>query len=162
MHWELGGYRPCDIRLAAAWDIDRRKVGRDIAEAIFARPNCTQTFCGDVRPSGVKVEMGRLLDGCADHMADHPDERTFLPADAAEPDRRSEEHTSELQSLMRTSYAVFCLKKKKTTNKHKSTNLMQAGYIHKSNISTTIVQEAKMESRTYSAIHNTRQEIITS
>src|SRR3546814_13871025 len=39
MHWELGGYRPCDIRLAAAWDIDRRKVGRDIAEAIFARPN---------------------------------------------------------------------------------------------------------------------------
>ncbi|AJR25954.1 MULTISPECIES: inositol-3-phosphate synthase [Sphingobium] len=87
MHWELGGYRPCDIRLAAAWDIDRRKVGRDIAEAIFARPNCTQTFCGDVRPSGVKVEMGRLLDGCADHMADHPDERTFLPADAAEPDR---------------------------------------------------------------------------
>src|SRR3546814_12205065 len=31
--------------------------------------------------------MGRLLDGCADHMADHPDERTFLPADAAEPDR---------------------------------------------------------------------------
>src|SRR3546814_2356515 len=32
---------------------------------------------------------------------------------------RSEEHTSELQSLMRISYAVFCLKKKKTTNKHK-------------------------------------------
>src|SRR3546814_9206493 len=89
MHWELGGYRPCDIRLAAAWDIDRRKVGRDIAEAIFARPNCTQTFCGDVRPSGVKVEMGRLLDG------------------------RSEEPTSELQSLMRISFSVFCLKKKK-------------------------------------------------
>src|SRR3546814_5833344 len=36
---------------------------------------------------------------------------------AAEADRRSEEHTSELQSLMRTSYAVFCLKKTKTTNK---------------------------------------------
>src|SRR3546814_9173861 len=36
--------------------------------------------------------------------------------------RRSEEHTSELQSLMRISYAVFCLKKKKTTNAHKLQN----------------------------------------
>src|SRR3546814_4556307 len=36
------------------------------------------------------------------------------------PNRRSEEHTSELQSLMRTSYAVFCLKKKTTTYKHKN------------------------------------------
>src|SRR3546814_5985039 len=38
---------------------------------------------------------------------------------AARPKRRSEEHTSELQSLMRISYAVFCLKKKKNTVKHK-------------------------------------------
>lgn len=49
MHWDLGGYRPCDIKLTAAWDIDRRKVGRDIAEAIFAKPNCTQIFCRDVK-----------------------------------------------------------------------------------------------------------------
>src|SRR3546814_4398617 len=35
------------------------------------------------------------------------------------PESRSEEHTSELQSLMRISYAVFCLKKKKKCNKHK-------------------------------------------
>src|SRR3546814_5889124 len=35
---------------------------------------------------------------------------------------RSEEHTSELQSLMRISYAVFCFKKNKTTNKHRSTD----------------------------------------
>src|SRR3546814_6412928 len=41
--------------------------------------------------------------------------------------RRSEEHTSELQSLMRISYAVFCLKKKKTTLKHKTRNM----YKHK-------------------------------
>src|SRR3546814_3104487 len=44
---------------------------------------------------------------------------------AAKPDRRSEEHTSELQSLMRISYAVFCLKKKKTlkhNNNNKKTN----------------------------------------
>src|SRR3546814_7630767 len=38
---------------------------------------------------------------------------------------RSEEHTSELQSLMRISYAVFCLKKKKNNNKHYTNNIIQ-------------------------------------
>src|SRR3546814_8231776 len=46
---------------------------------------------------------------------------------------RSEEHTSELQSLMRISYAVFCLKKKKIHFPHTSIN----GYIRKMNILTT-------------------------
>jgi myo-inositol-1-phosphate synthase len=87
MHWEIGGYRPCDIRVVAAWDIDRRKVGKDVAEAVFAKPNCTQVFCADVAATGTVVEMGRMLDGCADHMAEHPDDRTFLPADAPEPDK---------------------------------------------------------------------------
>lgn len=84
MHWDIGGYRPCDIHVAAAWDIDRRKVGKDVAQAIFAKPNCTQVFCQEVKSSGTIVEMGRMLDGFAEHMADHIDERTFLPADALE------------------------------------------------------------------------------
>ena len=88
MHWDLGGYRPCDIQVAAAWDIDRRKVGRDVADAIFVKPNCTQNFSPDVKSSGAVVEMGRILDGYADHMADYPDDRTFLPADAPEPSRQ--------------------------------------------------------------------------
>ncbi len=86
-HWDLGGYRPKHIRLVAAWDVDRRKVGRDIAEAIFAKPNCTAVFCDHVPPSGATVRMGRVLDGIADHMADAPADRTFLLADEAEPDR---------------------------------------------------------------------------
>ena len=69
MHWDLGGYRPKDIRFVAAWDIDSRKVGKDIAEAIFAKPNCTAIFCDHVPQSGVKVQMGRVLDGYSDHMA---------------------------------------------------------------------------------------------
>ena len=69
MHRELGGYRPSDIRVVAAWDVDRRKVGKDVAEAIFAKPNCTEVFCADVPPSGATVRMGRKLDGVADHMA---------------------------------------------------------------------------------------------
>jgi myo-inositol-1-phosphate synthase len=87
MHWDLGGYRPKDIRFVAAWDIDRRKVGEDVGEAIFAKPNCTALFCDHVPASGVKVRMGRLLDGYSEHMADANDDRTFLVADAPEPDK---------------------------------------------------------------------------
>jgi myo-inositol-1-phosphate synthase len=65
MHWDLGGYRPRDIRVVAAWDVDERKVGRDVADAIFARPNCTQVFCDHVKPAGEKVRMGRILDWIA-------------------------------------------------------------------------------------------------
>ena len=87
MHWDLGGYRPKDIRIVAAWDIDRRKVGKDVAGAIFEKPNCTAIFCDHVPPSKVEVEMGRILDGFSEHMADWPDERTFLPADLPQPEK---------------------------------------------------------------------------
>jgi myo-inositol-1-phosphate synthase len=87
MHAELGGYRPSDIRVVAAWDIDRRKVGRDISEAIFAEPNCTTRFCPEVTAIGAQVRMGRVLDGVAEHMADYPDARTFLRAEQAEASR---------------------------------------------------------------------------
>jgi myo-inositol-1-phosphate synthase len=85
MHWDLGGYRPSDIHVVAAWDVDRRKVGKDVAEAIFAKPNCTTIFCASVEPTGTTVQMGKILDGVAEHMADYADDRTFLLADAPEP-----------------------------------------------------------------------------
>ena len=87
MHWDLGGYRPKDIHVVAAWDIDRRKIGRDVADAILAKPNCTTIFCDHVPPSGTIVEMGRVLDGYSDHMAEWPDDRTFLVADAPQPEK---------------------------------------------------------------------------
>src|SRR5699024_9696726 len=52
MHAELGGYRADDIRIVAAYDIDRRKVVSDVAQAIFAAPNCTASFAPDVPPTG--------------------------------------------------------------------------------------------------------------
>jgi myo-inositol-1-phosphate synthase len=85
MHWDLAGYRPSDIQVVAAWDVDRRKVGKDVAEAIFAKPNCTAIFCESIEPTGAKVRMGKILDGVADHMADYNDDRTFLLADEDEP-----------------------------------------------------------------------------
>ena len=87
MHWDLGGYEPSDIRIVAAWDVDARKVGRDVAEAIFAKPNCTAIFCAEVPASGVKVAMGNVLDGVAEHMKDYADDRTFVVADLPQPSK---------------------------------------------------------------------------
>ncbi|MDB5693010.1 MAG: inositol-3-phosphate synthase [Alphaproteobacteria bacterium] len=85
MHWDLGGYRPRDIQVVAAWDVDRRKIGKDVGAAIFEKPNCTAIFCDHVKPTGTIVEMGRILDGYSEHMAEWPDDRTFLLADAPQP-----------------------------------------------------------------------------
>jgi myo-inositol-1-phosphate synthase len=87
MHWDLGGYRPKDIRVVAAWDVDERKVGRDVAEAIFSKPNCTTVFCDHVKQTGATVRMGRILDGVSDHMAGWDEDRRFVPADAPQPER---------------------------------------------------------------------------
>ncbi|PCD03397.1 inositol-3-phosphate synthase [Sphingomonas spermidinifaciens] len=87
MHDVMGGYRASDIEVVAAWDVDARKVGRDVAEAIFARPNCTAVFAPNVDLTGTIVRMGSVLDGVADHMADHADERTFIVANDPEPSR---------------------------------------------------------------------------
>jgi myo-inositol-1-phosphate synthase len=87
MHWDLGGYKPSDIKVVAAWDVDTRKVGVDVAEAIFAKPNCTAIFCADVPSTGVKVQMGQVLDGVAEHMADYKDDRTFIVSNEAQPSK---------------------------------------------------------------------------
>lgn len=81
MHYELGGYRPEDLEVVAAFDVDARKVGREVNEAIFAPPNCTQTICADMPATGVKVQMGPVYDGVAAHMKEYPPERTFVVAD---------------------------------------------------------------------------------
>ncbi len=81
MHNVLGGYRISDIRPVAAFDVDKRKVGKDLSEAIFARPNCTKVFCKDVPKLGVEVMRGPTLDGVANHMKDYPEDRTFAVSD---------------------------------------------------------------------------------
>ena len=87
MHHEMGGYKPSDIKVVAAWDVDTRKVGKDVAEAIFAKPNCTAVFAPTVTPTGTVVRMGKVLDGVADHMADYKDDRTFIVANDMQPSK---------------------------------------------------------------------------
>lgn len=64
----IGGYGVGDIEIVLGVDVDRRKVGRDVAEAIFAKPNNTTQFYPDLAPLGAPVIMGRRLDGVAEHM----------------------------------------------------------------------------------------------
>jgi len=84
MHTEIGGFLPCDIEVVAAFDIDARKVGVDVHEAIFAKPNCTKVFQKEIPPSGTIVKMGPVLDGISEHMADYADDRTFIRSTAPE------------------------------------------------------------------------------
>jgi len=81
IHREIGGYRPGDIEIVAAFDIDRRKVGLPLHEAIFSPPNCTPRFAASIPANGPVVRMGPVLDGVARHMRDYPADRTFLPSD---------------------------------------------------------------------------------
>jgi myo-inositol-1-phosphate synthase len=76
MRMRIGGYHPADIQIVAAFDVDRRKVGRPVGEAIFAAPNCARVFHSDV-PDGPTVLMGPVLDGVPDLMADYPEHLAF-------------------------------------------------------------------------------------
>lgn len=68
MHVNLGGYHVGDIEFVAAFDIDRNKVGKDLAEAIFTSPNNTIKFC-DVPSIGVVVERGMTHDGLGKYLS---------------------------------------------------------------------------------------------
>ena len=83
IHDQIGGYGAGDVEFVLGVDVDARKVGKDIGEAIFAGPNCTAVFHADVPQTGAKVIMGRILDGVAEHMTGMGD-RGFIVSDAAE------------------------------------------------------------------------------
>lgn len=91
MFSRIGGYHPADIQVVAAFDVDRRKVGRPVGEAIFAAPNCARVFCKDV-PDGPIVNMGMALDGVSDYMQKQPEKYGF---------RISNEETSNIVQILK-------------------------------------------------------------
>jgi myo-inositol-1-phosphate synthase len=68
MHVNLGGYHISDINFVAAFDIDKNKVGKDLAEAIYTKPNNTFKF-HDVPTTGVKVQRGMTHDGLGKYLS---------------------------------------------------------------------------------------------
>jgi myo-inositol-1-phosphate synthase len=100
LHLELGGYRPEDVEVVAAFDVDARKVGRPLHEAAFAPPNCTRVIASEIAKSEVVVQMGPVLDGVAPHMAEYDDRRAF---------RVAEETPVDVEAVLRESGAEILL-----------------------------------------------------
>jgi myo-inositol-1-phosphate synthase len=82
MHLDLGGYQVRNVELAAAFDVDAKKVGRDVSEAIFTEPNNTIQFA-DVPPTGVEVLRGPTLDGLGQYYRDEITESHDPPVNVA-------------------------------------------------------------------------------
>jgi myo-inositol-1-phosphate synthase len=92
MHVKFGGYHIRDVKFVAAFDVNRNKIGRDLADAIWADPNVCAKFA-KVPRTGVKVLPGPILDGVAPHMKEPfytYDEGRMKPADVVDALREAE------------------------------------------------------------------------
>jgi len=78
---EIGGYDVSTIKVVAAFDIDRRKVGKRLNEAIFADPNVAEIFERNLIRNHVIVHPAPLLDGMSEEMEKYPIEKRFWPID---------------------------------------------------------------------------------
>jgi len=83
MHVTFGPYHVSDVEFVAAFDVDAKKVGRDLAEAIGASENNTIKIC-DVPPTGVTVQRGPTLDGLGEYYQEMITESDDAPVDVAE------------------------------------------------------------------------------
>jgi myo-inositol-1-phosphate synthase len=91
MSADIGGYRPRDIVISAAFDINATKVGRDVSEAIFAHPNNADRFA-EVPKVGVRVARGPTLDGLGEYLRDTVKEADAQSADVTAVLKESETH----------------------------------------------------------------------
>src|SRR6201987_5245596 len=80
MHVQFGPYHVRDVEFVAAFDVDAKKVGRDIAEAIVASENNTIKIC-DVPPTGVMVQRGPTMDGLGEYYREIVEESAANPVD---------------------------------------------------------------------------------
>jgi myo-inositol-1-phosphate synthase len=103
LHRDVQGYGPGDVEIVAAIDVDARKVGRPLHEAIFAPPNNTKRFYDKFRHDKVLVAMGNVLDGVPEHMAQYPEAQRFAVAD------RPSATARDIQKLLRDSGAEILM-----------------------------------------------------
>lgn len=100
MNYEIGGYRPQDIEIVCAFDIDKRKVGLSVKKAIFQKPNCTKLITNHLPSPSAIVQMGEVLDGVSEHMKDYPEDRTFI---------RSNTKPVDVVKVLKTSGTEVCI-----------------------------------------------------
>jgi myo-inositol-1-phosphate synthase len=78
---ELGGYKPEDIEIVAGFDVDARKVGRPIGQAVLADPNCTEVFWDKLSDQTAQVHRGPDLDGVSAFMRNQSPALSFVTSD---------------------------------------------------------------------------------
>ncbi len=83
----LGGYKISDIEIVVAYDIDMRKVGKHLEEAIFQPPNNTKIFYRDIPKTNVIVKMGVILDGFSPHLLDYDEKYRIILSKEQEPSK---------------------------------------------------------------------------
>jgi myo-inositol-1-phosphate synthase len=83
MHVRFGDYHVSDVQFVAAFDVDAKKVGMDLAEAIVASENNTIKLC-DVPPTGVTVQRGPTFDGLGQYYREIIEESDVEPVDVAQ------------------------------------------------------------------------------
>jgi myo-inositol-1-phosphate synthase len=86
MHVDFGGYHIKDIKFVAAFEVNKNKIGKDLSEAIFTKPNCVVKIA-DVPHLNVKVSSAPIMDGVAPHMREVfniYDEKTEGSSDVAQ------------------------------------------------------------------------------
>lgn len=90
----IGDYTANDIEFVLAYDVDPRKVGRSLSEAIYAKPNCAmdildganaEAWLADVGAGSSTVKRGALFDGVAPHMLNMPEDESFRVTHDPEP-----------------------------------------------------------------------------
>ncbi len=83
MHVDFGGYHISDLNFVTAFDVNSEKVGKDLSEAIFTKPNCTAKF-SDVPELGVTVQKAPVMDGIGKYLQDVvPVDSTQAPVDVS-------------------------------------------------------------------------------
>lgn len=87
LNWDIGGYTPSDIEVVAAFDVDKRKVGKPLKEAIFSKPNNTTVFCESLLNCDVLVSMGKILDGVSAHFQEYDNDESIRPSEQKELDK---------------------------------------------------------------------------
>lgn len=102
MHRLIGPYQVSDIECVAAFDIDARKVGRPLNDAVMAAPNNTKVFHPLPPGVGPVVQMSPILDGISNHMMDYPEQLRFIPAEV--PSIDVAEHLRQTQTDILVNY----------------------------------------------------------
>ncbi|MFA5505727.1 MAG: inositol-3-phosphate synthase [Vulcanimicrobiota bacterium] len=100
MHSKIGEWAPGDIEVVTAFDVDKRKVGTSVNQAVFSLPNCAKIFHPDLNGDSPTVKMGPILDGCAAHLKEYPEEQRIVLAELPPVDVAAELLASKAEVLV--------------------------------------------------------------